>query len=106
ATYTGIPAMLEFNTALDPKKSFHLSGGVLGGKEIENMYQQKCSSDGKDNKASIKGDLGLNRGGAEAMVRVGYIKVTLFTQVGLIPLFDNAKTDDVYSFAAGLFIKI
>jgi len=106
ATYIGIPAMLEFNTSLDPKKSFHISAGVIGKIKIENMYKQKYSLDGNDNKTSIKGDLGLNRWGADAMVRVGYRKFTLFTQVGLIPLFDNANTDDVYSFAAGLFIKI
>src|SRR5690554_3641290 len=89
ATYIGIPAMLEFNTSLDPKKSFHISAGVIGIIKIENMYKQKYSLDGNDNKTSIKGDLGFNRWGADAMVRVGYGKLTLFTQVGLLPLFDN-----------------
>lgn len=106
ATYIGIPAMLEFNTSLNPKKSFHISAGVVGKFKIENMYKQKYSLDGNSNKTSIKGDLGFNRWGADAMVRVGYGKLTLFTQVGLLPLFDNDNTDDVYAFAAGLFIKI
>ncbi len=106
ASYIGIPAMLEFNTSLDPKKSFHVSAGVIGKIKIENMYKQKYNLNGNDNKASIKGDLGFNRWGADALVRVGYGRFTLFTQVGLLPLFDNDNTDDVYSFAAGLFIKI
>lgn len=106
ASYIGIPAMLEFNTSLDPKKSFHISAGVIGKIKIENMYKQKYSLDGNENKASIKGDLGFNRWGADALVRVGYRRLTFFAQAGLLPLFDNANTDDVYSFAAGLFIKV
>ena len=106
ASYIGIPAMLEFNTSLDPRKSFHISAGVIGKIKIEDMYKQKYNLDGNDNKASIKGDLGFNRWGADALVRVGYGRFTLFTQVGLLPLFDNANTNDVYSFAAGLFIKV
>ncbi len=106
ATYIGIPAMLEFNTSLDPDKAFHISAGVVGKLRIENMYKQKFSFEGNDNKTSIKGDLGFNRWAADAMVRVGYRKLTFFAQAGLLPLFDNSNTDDVYSFAAGLYIKI
>ena len=106
ATYIAVPAMLEFNTSLDPKKSFHISAGVVGKVLIGDMYKQKYSFEGNDNKASLKGDLGFNRWAADAMVRVGYRRLTLFTQVGLLPLFDNDNTEDVYTFAAGLFIKI
>lgn len=106
ATYIAIPAMLEFNTSLDPDKSFHISAGVVGKVLIGDMYKQKYSFEGNDNKASIKGDLGFNRWAADAMVRVGYRRLTLFTQVGLLPLFDNDNTDDVYTFAAGFFIKV
>ena len=106
ATYIAVPAMLEFNTSLDPNKSFHISAGIVGKIRIENMYKQKFSLEGNDNKTSIKGDLGLNRWAADAMVRVGYRRLTVFTQVGLVPLFDNANTDDVYTFAAGFFIKV
>lgn len=105
-SYFAVPAMLEFNTSLDPRKSFHISAGVVGKIRIENMYKQKYSLAGNENKASIKGDLGMNRWAADAMVRVGYRRLTVFTQVGLLPLFDNANTDDVYSFAAGFFIKV
>ncbi|MGB6036861.1 MAG: outer membrane beta-barrel protein [Cryomorphaceae bacterium] len=105
ATYIGVPLMLEFNTSLDPDKAFHITAGVVGKVRIGNMYKQKYSLDGNDNKASLKGDLGLNRWGADAMVRIGYKKLTVFGQVGLLPLFDNNGTDDVYPFAVGLFIK-
>jgi len=105
-SYLAVPAMLEFNTSLDPHKAFHISAGVVGKVRIENMYKQKFSLAGNENKTSIKGDLGMNRWAVDAMVRVGYRRLTVFTQVGLMPLFDNANTDDVYTFAAGLFIKV
>lgn len=105
ATYIGVPLMLEINTSLDPKKAFHISAGVVGKIRIGNMYKQKYSFEGDDNKTSIKGDLGLNRWAVDGMVRVGYRKFTLFGQVGLLPLFDNANTNDVYTFSAGIFLK-
>lgn len=106
ATYIAVPAMLEFNTSLDPKKSFHISAGVVGKVLIGDMYKQKYSENNNDIKTAIKGDLGFNRWAADGMVRVGYRQFTLFTQVGLLPLFDNDNTDDVYTFAAGLYIKV
>ncbi|HKL39770.1 MAG TPA: hypothetical protein VJ894_03775, partial [Cryomorphaceae bacterium] len=72
---------------------------------IGNMYKQKFSLDGNDNKTSLKGDLGLNRWAADATLRIGYKRLTVFGQVGLLPLFDNDNTQDVYPFAVGLFIK-
>ena len=105
ASYIGVPVMLEFNTSLDPDKSFHITAGVVGKVRIENMYKQKFSLDGNDNKTSLKGDLGLNRWAADAMLRIGYKRLTVFGQVGLLPLFDNDNTQDVYPFAVGLFIK-
>lgn len=106
ATYFAVPAMLEFNTSLDPQKAFHISAGVVGKILIGDMYKQKYSYQGNDNKASIKGDLGFNRWAADAMVRVGYRRLTLFAQTGLLPLFDNDNTSDVYTFSAGFFIKV
>lgn len=106
ATYFAVPAMLEFNTSLDPKKAFHISAGVVGKILVGDMYKQKYNYQGNDNKASIKGDLGFNRWAADAMVRVGYRQLTLFAQTGLLPLFDNGNTSDVYTFSAGFFIKV
>jgi len=105
AEYLGIPLMLEFNTSLDPDKAFHISAGVVGKVRLGNMYKQKYSLEGNNNKATLKGELGMNRWAADAMLRVGYKRFTVFGQVGLLPLFDNDNTQDVYPVAVGLFIK-
>ncbi len=106
ASYLAVPLMLEFNTSLDREKSFHISAGVVGKVRFENMYKQKFSFEGSDSKTKLKGDLGLNRWGADAIVRVGYRNLTLFTQVGLLPLFDDTdRNPELYAFAAGLHIN-
>ncbi len=107
ATYFVIPALLEFNTSLDPDKALHITAGVVGKVRLENMYKEKYSTEGDNYKQSIKGDLGLNLWQADAIVKVGFKKFSLFTQVGLIPLFDskNAVDEDLYTFAAGISLS-
>ncbi|MEM9050445.1 MAG: outer membrane beta-barrel protein [Bacteroidota bacterium] len=105
AEYIGIPLLLEFNTSLDPDKAFHISAGVVGKVRLGNMYKQKYSIEGNDNKESLKGELGMNRWAADAMLRIGYKRLTIFGQVGLLPLFDNDNTQDVYPVAVGFMIK-
>jgi hypothetical protein len=106
ASYFAIPLMLEFNTSENPDRAFHISAGVIGKVKIENMYKQKYEIDGNENKAGIKGDLGFNTWGLDATARIGYRRLTVFAQVGLLPLFDNDNTPDVYTFATGFFIKV
>ena len=105
AEYVGIPLLLEFNTSLDPDKAFHISAGVVGKVRLGNMYKQKYEEDGNNNKASLKGELGMNRWAADAMLRIGYRRLTIFGQVGLLPLFDNENTQDVYPVSVGFMIK-
>ncbi len=100
--YLGVPLLLEFNTSLNSSRSFHISAGVIGKLRIDNMYKQKFSENDSDFKTTQKGHLGLNRWGADAIVRVGYGWFTLFAQTGLVPLFDNDNAPDMQTFAAGI----
>ena len=106
ASYFGIPVMLDFNTSLDPDRAFHISAGVVGKVLIGSMYKQKYNTEGNSYKAALKGDLGFNRWQVDAIARVGYRRLAVFAQVGLLPLFDNDNTPDLYSFSAGFFIKV
>ncbi len=101
AEYIGIPLLLEVNTSLNPRRSFHITAGVIGKMRIGNMYGQRWNENGDFNKAKLKGELGLNRWAADAVLRVGYGNVTLFAQAALMPLFDNNNTQDIRTFAAG-----
>lgn len=105
-TYIGIPLMLEYNTSENAKRAFHISAGVIGKVLIGSMYKQKYNQDGHSYKVSTKGELGFNRVQVDALARIGYRRLTLFAQVGLLPLFDNNNTPDLYSFSTGFFIKV
>lgn len=105
-SYFAMPLLLEFNTSLDPKKSFHVSAGVIGKVLIGTMYKQKYELDGDRFKTNIKGNMGLNRWGLDATVRVGYRKLTFFGQMGLLPLFENTDNNpDVFTYAAGINLR-
>jgi len=106
AEYFGIPLLLEFNTSLDPRKSFHITTGVIGKVRLGNMYKQKGEIDDDRFKSTLKGDLGFNRWGADAIVRVGYGWFTAFAQVGLVPMFSSNNAPDIYPFAAGIVFTI
>lgn len=106
ASYVGIPLMLDFNTSLDPDRAFHISAGVVGKVLIGSMYKQKFNTEGNSYKEALHGDLGFNRWQVDAIARVGYRRLTIFAQAGLLPLFDNDNTPDLYSFSAGFFIKV
>lgn len=105
ASYLVAPALLEFNTSLNPSRCFHITAGVVGKFRLENMYKEKYRFDGADTKETVKGDLGFNRFQADALLKVGYRGVSVFGQVGLLPLFDSknaANNADLYTFAVGL----
>ncbi len=102
AEYVGIPLLLEINTSDDPDRAFHISAGVIGKVRLGNMYKQKFDIDGDNSKTAIKGDLGLNRWALDATARIGYGYWTVFAQVGILPMFDNDNTGDVYNFATGI----
>lgn len=106
AEYLAVPLLLEFNTSLDPSKAFHISVGVVGKVRMGNMYKQKYEIDGNRNKQTIKGDYGFNRWAVDATARIGWRRLTVYGQMGMLPLFETKNVNDLYSFSAGFFIKI
>ena len=106
AIYFGIPLMIEFNTSKNPDNNFHISAGVVGKILIGEMYKIKYSREGNNYKDKFKQNLYFNTLQADAMLRVGYRNFTLFGTAGLLPLFDEDNAPELYSFAAGIFIKI
>ncbi len=105
-SYLAVPLLLEINTSSKQSRSFHLSAGVVGKLKLGNMYKQKYDLDGNFNKVSVKGDLGLNTWGLDAMARVGYGWFTLYGQASLLPLFDHDNAPDLYPVSVGIFLKI
>ncbi|MDG1159086.1 MAG: outer membrane beta-barrel protein [Flavobacteriales bacterium] len=102
ASYLRIPLMLEFNTSLDPERTFHVSAGVIGGWNMGTINKVKYEEDGNDVKNRSKGDYNLTPFTLDASVRVGYRNFTLFANYGLTPLFEDGKGPEVYPLTVGL----
>jgi hypothetical protein len=101
-TYLQVPVMLEVNTSENPKRSFHIAAGVIGGWKIGSITKQEYTNEGNDIRLRAKQDFNLTPLTLDASVRVGYGKFTLFGSYGLTPLFRNDRGPEVYSMTVGL----
>lgn len=101
-TYINVPLMLEFNTSKNPKRTFHIAGGVIGGWKIGSVTKQEFELEGTEYKVRGKQDFNLTPLTLDATVRVGYRNLTLFANYGLTPLFKSGKGPEVYPVVVGL----
>lgn len=104
--YLTVPLMLDINTSPDPSRSFHLSAGVIGKLRIGNAYKQRYRLDGETYKETVKGDLQTAPFQVDATVRVGYGWFTLWGTAGMLPLFENDANPDLYTWSAGIALRI
>lgn len=101
-THVRVPLLLEFNTSEDPKKTFHVAVGAVGGWRIGTITKQRYDVDGKDVKQKVRGDFNVNTFEVDASVRIGYRGFTLFANYALTPLFKDGKGPEVYPLTVGL----
>jgi hypothetical protein len=104
ATYLNVPLLLEFNTSADPKKSFHIAFGAIGGWKIGSITKQHYELDGSNYKVRAKQDFNLTPLTLDLTARVGYRNFTLFATYGLTPLFRDGKGPEVYPVTMGLAV--
>lgn len=102
AAYLQLPLMVEFNTNEDPKKSFHLAAGIIGGWKVGSMTKQKYEEDNSQVKLKVRDDFNLTPFTLDLTARVGYRNFTLFGTYGLTPLFQDDKGPEVYPVTLGV----
>jgi hypothetical protein len=100
--YLQIPLMLEFNTNKENDKGVYLAAGVIGGVRLSSRVKRVGEIDGKEFKEKIKGTYALNPFKLDVTARFGYGKVGAFVNYSIMPLFDTAKTTEVYPVTFGL----
>ena len=105
ATYLQAPLLLEFNTNKDPKKSWHLSAGVVGGLRIGSSWKTKWEDDGKTRKEKVRSAYHLNPFQAYAMAMIGYHNVNLYVNYGLTQLFEKGKGPKFSPVSAGVMFN-
>jgi len=106
ASYLTIPLLLEFNTNVNPDKSFYLAAGVVGGVRMTSKLKRNGEFDGKKFEQREKGTYSLNPFKLDGVVRLGYGAVGVFANYSLLPLFDTGKTVEVYPLTFGLSVNL
>ncbi len=102
--YIKAPLLLEINTnSENPRKSFHIAGGVEVGYKIGSKTKQVYETGGYEYTVKQRGEYHLADLKYSSTVRIGYGDyVTVFANYGLSQLFEKDKGPDVYPFTAGI----
>ena len=101
-TFVNIPVLLEFNTNKNPKKSFHIAFGVIGGYKLGSRTRQILEQNKNDIKLIRKDNYNINSFRVNAHASVGYHNVTLFADYALTPLFENGRGPQLNPFTIGV----
>ncbi len=101
-TYLNLPLMIAFNSHKEADKSFHLSGGVVGGYRFFSAIKQKYKSQGDRSKRKVKGDFHLRPFRYGFIAQVGYSEFNLYASYDLSTLFNNNKGPRLYPFKMGV----
>jgi Outer membrane protein beta-barrel domain len=108
-TYLKMPLILQLNTnSANPKRSFHISGGVEVAYKIGSRTKQKYEINGYEFKSSRRDDYHLADFKYATVFRIGYgDNFTLFANYGLSELFEGNKgvdDTDLFPLTAGISI--
>lgn len=102
AAYLQIPLLLEFNTNKDNEKGVYLAAGVVGGVRLTSRLKRVGKLNGDVFKEKIEGTYALNPFKLDLTARIGYGDFGAFVNYSVLPLFDTAKTTEVYPLTFGV----
>jgi hypothetical protein len=101
-SYVRAPLMLEINTSKNPKKNFHIAGGVEFAYRIHAVAKQRFEINDKHYRIKQRDDFNLEPFNMSLMARIGYNNVTLYASYGLNRLFKKDQGPQVYPVGLGI----
>jgi hypothetical protein len=101
-SYLRAPLMLEINTSKNPKKNFHIAGGVEFAYRIHAVTKQRFDLNDKHYRIKQRDDFNLEPFNMSAMARIGYNNVTVYASYGLNRLFKKDQGPQVYPLTVGI----
>ncbi|HVA98735.1 MAG TPA: outer membrane beta-barrel protein, partial [Bacteroidia bacterium] len=100
--FINLPVLLDFNTSANPKKSFHLAGGIILGYNIHSKTKQSYQMRNSEINLKVVDDYNLSPFSASATVRAGYGYFSLYATYALNTLFDSNKGPQLTPFTVGI----
>jgi hypothetical protein len=101
-SYVRAPLMLEINTSKNPRKNFHIAGGVEFAYRIHAVTKQRFDINDTHNRIKQRDDFNLEPFNMSLMARVGYNNVTVYASYGLNRLFKKNAGPQVYPVGVGI----
>ncbi|HEX8517472.1 MAG TPA: DUF2807 domain-containing protein [Bacteroidia bacterium] len=101
-SYVRAPLMLEINTSKNPKKNFHIAGGVEFAYRIHSVTKQRYYVNDKHVKLKQRDDFNLEPFNMSLIARVGYNNVSVYASYGLNRLFKKDQGPQVYPVGLGI----
>ncbi len=101
-TFINVPLLVEFNTSKNPKKTFHLALGVIGGYKIGSRTRQILEQKSNDIKLVRKDDYNINPFRVNAHASIGFHDLTVFADYALTDLFEKGKGPALHPFTIGV----
>ncbi len=105
-SYIKVPLLLEINTSSNPKKNFHISGGLEFAYRIHSVLKQEYDMNGKHHDVKQRDDFKIDLYRYSTVLRIGYNNVSIFADYGLNRLFKKGKGPQVYPFTIGLTVSL
>lgn len=101
-SFVRAPLMIEINTSKNPKKNFHIAGGVEFAYRIHAVTKQRFDLNDKHYRIKQRDDFNLEPFNMNLMARVGYNNVTVYATYGLNRLFKKDQGPQVYPVGLGI----
>lgn len=105
-SYVSIPLMVAVVPGKVPKKSFHLSLGVIGSFRLGSRVKQRYDFNNQNLKDIKRGHYHINPFLLDATARIGIGRFTVYANYGLTSLFERNKGPEYYPFAIGLASRL
>ncbi len=98
-----IPILIKLNSSYNKKDNcFYMATGVIINYTIGNSIYTEYSNNGVEYEKRYTSDFFVNKFRADATLRIGYNHLSVFTNFGLVPMFDAAKVTDTRTMQTGL----
>lgn len=98
-----IPILIKLNSSGNKNDHrFYIATGVIINYTIGNSIYTEYSNNGVEYEKRYTSDFFVNKFRADATLRIGYNHLSVFTNFGLVPMFDAAKVTDTRTMQTGL----
>ena len=98
-----IPILIKLNSSYNKKDNcFYMAAGVIINYTIGNSIYTEYTNNGVEYEKRYSSDFFVNKFRADATLRIGYNHISVFTNFGLVPMFETAKVADTRTMQTGL----